>query len=102
MNTVQAGILLPVPQRCRYLTFGLQPGADPAGVLKRLKEVEVGEGMVVGLGQSVVAALGRSIEGLRPFPSLVGPGVDIPATPAALWFWLGETIRGSWFTGPTN
>ena len=44
--------------------------------------------MVVGVGKSVVSALGRSIEGLRAFPSLVGPGVDIPATPAALWFWL--------------
>ena len=88
MNTVQAGILLPVPQCCRYLTFGLIPGADPAGVLESLKDVEVGEGMVLGIGQSVVAAVGGSIEGLRAFPSLVGPGVDIPATPAALWFWL--------------
>lgn len=88
MDTVQAGILLPVPQCCRYMTFGLIPGADPAGVLERLKEYEVGERMVVGVGQSVVAALGGSIEGLRAFPSLVGPGVDIPATPAALWFWL--------------
>ena len=27
MNTVQPGILLPVPACCRYLTFGLIPGA---------------------------------------------------------------------------
>ena len=29
METVQPGILLPVPQSCRYMTFGLVPGADP-------------------------------------------------------------------------
>lgn len=44
--------------------------------------------MVVGIGPSVVAALGGEVAGLRGFPSLVGPGVDIPATPAALWIWL--------------
>jgi putative iron-dependent peroxidase len=50
--------------------------------------------MVVGLGQSVVSAVGASVDGLRPFPSLVGPGVDIPATPAALWIWLRGNDRG--------
>ena len=30
MQTAQPGILLSVPQNCRYLTFGLVPGADPA------------------------------------------------------------------------
>jgi len=88
MDTAQPGILLPVPARCRYLTFGLVPGADPTDALRRLKEYGVDEGMVVGLGKSVVSVLGKEVEGLRPFPSLVGPGVDIPATPSALWVWL--------------
>jgi len=88
MDTVQPGILLPVPQCCRYLTFGLIPGADPSEGLEKLKEYGAGAGIVVGLGLSVVSALGEAVEGLRPFPSMVGPGVDIPATPAALWIWL--------------
>ncbi len=88
MQTAQPGILLSVPQNCRYLTFGLVPGADPAEALGRLKEYGVDEGMVVGLGKSLVSVLGQEVDGLRPFPTLVGPGVDIPATPAALWVWL--------------
>jgi putative iron-dependent peroxidase len=88
MDTIQPGILLPVPQCCRYLTFGLVPGADPTDALAGLRDYGVGDGMVVGIGQSVVSALGQKVEGLRAFPSLVGPGVDIPATPSALWIWL--------------
>lgn len=88
MDTAQPGILLPVPRCCRYLTFGLIPGADPAEGLERLKAIRVGEGMVVGIGKSVVSGLGHDVPGLRSFPSLVGPGVDIPATPAGLWIWL--------------
>jgi putative iron-dependent peroxidase len=88
MNACQPGILLPVPPCCRYLTFGLIPGAEPSEALAGLKELDVGEGMVVGIGKSVVSALGREVDGLRPFPSLVGPGVDIPATPSGIWVWL--------------
>lgn len=88
MDIVQPGILLPVPERCRYMTFGLHPGADPSPSLIALKAYGLGEDMVVGIGKSVVSALGREVDGLRSFPSMVGPGVDIPATPAALWIWL--------------
>ena len=88
MDTSQAGILLSVPQCCRYMTFGLVPGADPAPALKALKEFGSTEEMVVGVGKSVISALGQNVEGLRSFPSMVGPGVDIPATPSGLWFWL--------------
>ena len=88
MDTAQTGILLPVPEHCRFLTFGLIPGADPARALEGLQRYGSGEGLVVGLGMSVISTLGKTVEGLRPFPSLVGPGVDIPATPAALWIWL--------------
>ncbi|MFC1662103.1 Dyp-type peroxidase [Gemmatimonadota bacterium] len=94
MGTYQPGIMLPVPECCRYLTFGLVPGADPAKALEALRDHGVGEDMVVGLGQSVVLSLGKSVPGLRPFPSLVGPGIDIPATPAALWIWLRSHDRG--------
>lgn len=94
MNAAQPGILLDVPEGCRYMTFGLVPGADPAEPLKALRDRGIGEEMVIGLGQSLVSALGATVEGLRPFPTLVGPGVDIPATPAALWIWLRGADRG--------
>lgn len=94
MDTAQPGILLPVPECCRYLTFGLIPGADAEAGLRSLGECSPGEEMVIGLGQSLVSAVGGSVDGLRPFPSLVGPGVDIPATPAALWIWLRGDDRG--------
>jgi putative iron-dependent peroxidase len=76
------------------MTFGLIPGADPKPALEALRDHGLDEGMVVGLGQSVVLSLGKSVPGLRPFPSLVGPGVDIPATPAGLWIWLRGQDRG--------
>jgi putative iron-dependent peroxidase len=94
MPSVQPGVLCDVPQGCRYLNWGLIPGADPLEPLKALRDMGIGEEMVVGLGQSLVSLLGKEIQGLRPFPTLVGPGVDIPATPTALWIWLRGTDRG--------
>jgi len=94
MDSAQPGVLLDGPMGCRYMTFGLVPGADPMKALEALRDRGIGEEMVVGLGQSVVSALGKTVEGLRPFPTLVGPGVDIPATPAALWIWLRGVDRG--------
>jgi putative iron-dependent peroxidase len=34
------------------------------------------------------------VPGLRAFPALKGPGVEVPATPTALWCWLRGTDRG--------
>ena len=82
MSTVQPGVLPNVPHGCRYRTLSLIPGADPVEPLKALKELGIGEEMVVGIGLSLVSLLGAEIPGLKAFPSLVGPGVDIPATPA--------------------
>lgn len=94
MSAVQPGVLLDVPEGCRYMTFGLVPGADPLESLKALRDRGIGEEMVVGLGQSLVSALGAEVKGLRPFPTMVGPGIDIPATHGALWIWLRGSDRG--------
>ena len=53
MDTAQPGILLPAPECCRYLTFGLAPGADPGGGLGRLQDYDLGEGMVVEAVEAV-------------------------------------------------
>lgn len=49
---------------------------------------------MVGIGPSVAQALGRQVDGLRVFAAISGPGVDVPATPAALWLWLRGNDRG--------
>ena len=97
MNNIQPGILSDETPLARYLVFALKPGAAPAASLQRLCDgVDGVDGnrTVVGLGQSLIMALGRSIEGLKGFPVLAGPGFSVPATPAALWLWLRGDDRG--------
>jgi putative iron-dependent peroxidase len=90
----QRGILAPVPPVARYLTFHLRHRAEPHAALGRLATLCDGDAVVVGIGQSLVAACGTRVEGLRGFPSVSGPGFDVPATPAPLWCWLRGTDRG--------
>ncbi|MBN8454599.1 Dyp-type peroxidase [Accumulibacter sp.] len=94
MNTPQAGILLPLPPRARYLSFVPDAGEGAADCLQALAKVADGERTVVGLGRSLLSALAVDIGGLRPFPSLAGAGVELPATPAAIWVWLRGEDRG--------
>ena len=94
MNQTQKGILGPVPPLARYLSFAIAPGKNPAGSLRNLCKLADGEKTVVGLGQSLVRALGREVPGLEVFPSYAAPGFDVPSTPTALWCWLRGDDRG--------
>jgi porphyrinogen peroxidase len=94
MNTVQPGILASVPRLARYLVFSLAPSSDPRDALTRLSDTTDGEKTVVGIGLSVVLALGKSLEGLSVFPAYSGAGFDVPSTPGALWCWLRGDDRG--------
>ena len=95
MTTYQPGILASVPAQARYLTFRLAtPDADPRRALAALAEMVDGEHTVAGLGASLIRALGHSVEGLTEFPAYSGAGIEIPATPAALWLWLRGDDRG--------
>ena len=94
MSTSQPGILLPIPQHARYLTFSLKIGANPRGPLRELRGEADGERIVAGIGESLALALGRDIEGLRAFPSWTGTGLDMPVTPSALWIWARGEERG--------
>ena len=91
----QPGILDPVPPVARYLLFELsEPGVDAASIkeaLTRLAPLVDGSDVVVGIGPSLVKALGAEIPGLHEFPDLSGHGVKVPSTPGTLWCWL----RGS-------
>ncbi|HMY07908.1 MAG TPA: peroxidase, partial [Accumulibacter sp.] len=93
-HSPQAGILQPVPPLARYLFFSLAPGAHPGTHLRALREWVDGQRTVAGLGRVLVSALNEEIAGLRDFPVFSGPGVTVPATPAALWLWLRGEDRG--------
>lgn len=91
----QSGILGPVPKHARYLMFSFESDStDSAEALAPLLDVVDGENTIVGIGPSLVAAFNSQIPGLSPFPSMVGPGFDIPSTQYALWFWLRGDDRG--------
>jgi putative iron-dependent peroxidase len=93
----QPGILEPVPPVARYVLFNLAGQGVNAQAIKeafaRLSPMANGSDVVLGIGPSLVEALGASIPGLHPFPDLSGNGVRVPATPATLWCWVrGEDL----------
>ena len=95
MSSCQSGILAPIPAQARYLYFTLLPGMQNiVAALQALQPLVDGENTVAGIGQSLTAALGVEIPGLRVFPSFSERGIDIPSTPAALWLWLRGDDRG--------
>src|SRR5688572_22610121 len=97
MSIAQPGILQPVPVVARYALFHPADGAvrEPLSeALRRLAEVANGEDVVVGIGPSLVAALGATVPGLREFPELSGHGAHVPSTPVPLWCWLRGEDRG--------
>lgn len=96
-STAQPGILAPVPPCGRSMTFRLAFEADPRPALAKLrKHFEPGWG-IIGLGEPLVRALGKTVPGLRGFPSLAGPGCSVPATQAELWLLLRGADRGALF-----
>lgn len=94
MKSVQPGILMPVPRIARYLLFSQGSSSNLRHGIQSLRNVADGENTVVGLGPSLVLALGGNIEGLRTFPSHVGAGIEVPSTPSPLWCWLRGDDRG--------
>jgi putative iron-dependent peroxidase len=91
----QPGIFEPIPPVARYVLFNLSDaGVDPAAIkeaLSRLTPLVDGSDVVVGIGPSLVKALGASIANLHEFPDLSRGEVKVPSTPGVLWCWL----RGS-------
>ena len=92
MSTPQPGILGAMPNFSRYLEFRAVPDRDIASVLRELTARPIDDDLVVGIGPGLVqglgSGLGQSITGLRPFPSLSGPGCEIPSTQTDIWCWI--------------
>ena len=94
MNTTQPGILATETALARYLSFTITSSAEIKAVLATLNGIIDTEQTVVGIGQSLVSALDKTIPGLKTFPAASAAGIDIPSTPAALWCWLRGSDRG--------
>lgn len=90
--TYQPGILEGVPAVARYVLFNIADkavtAADIQEALRRLSPLANGSDVVLGIGPSLVAALGAEIPGLHEFPDMSGNGVKVPSTPGTLWCWI--------------
>jgi porphyrinogen peroxidase len=105
MNTnplYQPGVLEPVPAVARFVNFVIREGGTDVAAIKdaltRLSPLINGSDAVLGIGPSLVAALGAQVPGLHEFPDLSGHGVKVPSTPGTLWCWvrgddLGELLH---------
>ena len=90
----QPGILAPVPNAARYLYFRTRAGASINEIRSAVEGLSIDESLVVGIGSSLVTLLGGSIDELHTFPSRTVSGIEIPATPQALWCWLRADDEG--------
>jgi putative iron-dependent peroxidase len=88
----QPGIFEPVPAVARYVNFVIAHDGtqvrDIRDALTRLSPLVNGSDVVLGIGPSLVAALGAQVPGLHEFPDFTGHGVKVPVTPGTLWCWV--------------
>jgi putative iron-dependent peroxidase len=88
----QPGILAPVPAVARYVNFVTPDAGTTAQAIKdafaRLSPLANGSDVVLGIGPSLVKALGAQVPGLHEFPDFSGHGVKVPSTPGTLWCWI--------------
>ncbi len=94
MADPQRGILDDIPTQARYLHFRISAAAKPAELLAAIEDCYLPGSTVIGLGDSLIGYCGSQIDGLTTFPSYSHGGVDVPATPTALWIWLRGEDRG--------
>jgi porphyrinogen peroxidase len=98
MNSLyQPGILDAVPAVARFVTFAIpEKGTDAQAIrdaLTRLSPLANGSDVVLGIGPSLVSALGAQVPGLHEFPDFSGSGLKVPSTPGTLWCWIrGEDL----------
>ena len=94
MLSNQPGILDEIPCQARYLEYILVDAKNAQSNLSAVLDLVDGDNTVFGIGRSLVLLLGREVPGLETFPHFTGPGLEVPSTPAALWFWLRGDDRG--------
>ena len=94
MQSAQTGILSPLPPLARYLSFTLGETSRVAEALRALRDAVDGERSVVGIGRTLVTALGADVAGLAAFPAITAPGLTITSAPEVLWIWLRGEDHG--------
>ena len=94
MSSWQPAILALPTAAGRFMTLGLTTDARPRDIGARLAALTIDDRMTVGIGAPLAAALGRTVEGLRAFPGVRGPGGAFPSTQGALWFFVGGDDAG--------
>jgi putative iron-dependent peroxidase len=97
---MQSAILTGVPRVARYMSFSLRADAAQATSIEPVQAISIDDSIVVGIGEPLIAHWRSSISGLRTFPAISGPGVQVPSTQLALWCWLrgddqGELVKRS-------
>ena len=90
----QPSILPAGPRVARYLTFSFTPDSDPAKSKAAIQALDIDDTITVGIGEPLIAHWGGHVDGLRVFPALSGPDVQVPSTQQALWCWLRGTDQG--------
>jgi putative iron-dependent peroxidase len=93
-RNAQPAILAERPPVGRTLLFRIAPQSDVPAALRNLCEGLSLDCGVVGIGEPLVLALRKSIEGLRTFPAMSGPACSVPSTQEALCFLLRGPDRG--------
>ena len=93
-SKAQPSVLAERPPVGRTLTFRIAPETDLKGALRRIRDGLSIDCGVTGIGEPVVLALGKTLEGLRTFPAMSGPACSVPSTQEALCFLLRGKDRG--------
>lgn len=97
MGMTQPGILAEGTRLARYLEFSVKSEADIHKALQVLAANNITDKTVIGLGQSLLDMLGKSVPGLTALQSQTVNDIEIPSTPVALWCWLRGDDRGELF-----
>ncbi|HEX7810099.1 MAG TPA: Dyp-type peroxidase [Thermoanaerobaculia bacterium] len=94
LKKAQPSILADRPNVGRTLTFRVAPRSDVRTALRNLRDVFALDCGVIGIGEPLALALGKSLDGLRTFPAMSGPACSVPSTQEALCFLLRGADRG--------
>src|SRR5436309_2826060 len=96
MNTAKAqpSILAKSPPMGRSMTFRLMPDTDCGSAMCALREGLPLDAGVVGFGEPVVRALGKTVPFLTTFSAMSGASFVVPSTQQALWVFLRGDDRG--------
>ncbi|HEV7237788.1 MAG TPA: Dyp-type peroxidase [Thermoanaerobaculia bacterium] len=94
IENAQPAVLADRPPVGRTLLFRIAPQSDVPQALRRLRDELSIECGVIGIGEPLVLALKKTVDGLRTFPAMSGPACSVPSTQEALCFLLRGPDRG--------